>query len=191
MTSIFEFSSGILIIVAGLAITHLLSGLGSIIRYRGYLKIDWLPIAWMIVLILALVGWFYAIWDMLHDVAYLDYLTLLVFFTTSVFFYLAARLITPDIEPRTELDLAEAFFETKTAFFASAFGAYIVLSIYVWTEHGFVETTTTADGALGLALTALMALGAVLRKSHSHWLLIAVWSMLYLVQQLIQGAMTG
>ena len=41
MSAIFEFSSGILIIVIGLAMTHLLAGLGSIIRYRKNLQIDW------------------------------------------------------------------------------------------------------------------------------------------------------
>ena len=68
MTSIFEFSSGVLVIVVGLAITHLVAGLGSIIRYRKVLEIDWLPITWMIVLMATLVGWFYAIWEMLHEV---------------------------------------------------------------------------------------------------------------------------
>lgn len=189
MTSIFEFSSSVLVIVVGLAITHLLGGLGSIIRYRSYLKIDWLPIAWMIVLILTLIGWFYAIWDMLHEIESLEYPTLLVFFSTSVLFYLAARLITPDISPKTRMDLTEAFFETKTAFFSSAASAYILLSLYVWSKHGFVETTRGIDGALGLSLVTLMAVGALLRTPLSHWVLVVVWSALYLTQQIIQGAM--
>jgi hypothetical protein len=191
MTSIFEFSSSVLVIVAGLAITHLLGGLGSIIRYRKYLRIDWLPIVWMLVLMLTLIGWFYAIWDMLHEVESLDYSTLLVFFSTSVLFYLAARLITPDIAPKTQLDLSQAFFETKTAFFASASGAYLVLTLYVWSEQGFIKTVGGIEGALGLSLMLLMACGMVLRNSTSHWLLVSLWSAIYLIQQTGQGAMAG
>ena len=108
MTSIFEFSSGILVIVVGLAITHLLSGLGAIIRYRKRLEIHWLPIAWMVVLLLCLVGWCYAIWDMLHQAELLAYSTFLVFFFTSVLFYLGVRLITPDVSP-TAIPITLAF----------------------------------------------------------------------------------
>jgi hypothetical protein len=145
----------------------------------------------MLVLMLTLIGWFYAIWDMLHEVESLDYSTLLVFFSTSVLFYLAARLITPDIAPKTQLDLSQAFFETKTAFFASASGAYLVLTLYVWSEQGFIKTVGGIEGALGLSLMLLMACGMVLRNSTSHWLLVSLWSAIYLIQQTGQGAMAG
>ena len=123
MSAIFEFSRGIVVIVVGLAITHLLAGLGSIIRYRSQLKIDWLPITWIVVLLLVLVGWCYAIWDMLHEIESLEYTHFLVFFFTSTLFYLAARLITPDISRADKLNLANAFSETKTAFFLSSAAA--------------------------------------------------------------------
>ena len=190
MTSIFEFSSGILVIVVGLAITHLLAGLGQIIRYRKQLAIDWLPIIWMLVLVLTLVGWCYAIWDMLHEVEVLEYGTFLVFFFTSVLFYLAARLITPDITPDTKLDLSSSFFETKTAFFASASSAYLMLSLYIWSDEGFVQTVSNIEGVLGVGLMLLMAGGAVISRRSYHWVLVCVWSLAYLIQQLLQGALT-
>ena len=189
MSAIFEFSSGILVIVVGLAITHLLAGLGSIIRYRSQLEVDWLPITWIVVLLLVLVGWCYAIWDILHEIESLEYTHFLVFFFTSTLFYLAARLITPDISRAGKLNLTDAFFETKTAFFLSSAAAYTVISSYIWSVEGFAHTLSTLEGILGLALLVLMVVGAVLKTTKSHWVLVSLWTTTYLYQQFIQGAL--
>jgi len=189
MSAIFEFSSGILVIVVGLAITHLLAGLGSIIRYRSQLEVDWLPITWIVVLLLVLVGWCYAIWDILHEIESLEYTHFLVFFFTSILFYLAARLITPDISRAGKLNLTDAFFETKTAFFLSSAAAYTVISLYIWSMEGFAHTLSTLEGILGLALLVLMVVGAVLKTTKSHWVLVSLWTTTYLYQQFIQGAL--
>ena len=189
MTAIFEFSSGILVIVVGLAITHLIAGLGSIIRYRTGLEFSWLPVVWMIVFLLVLVGWCYAIWDMLHEVETLEYTHFLVFFFVSIFFYLAARLIAPDVGRESNLSLADAFFDTKTAFFLSSAAGLAVITVYVWSLDGVIETLGTLDGFLGSALLALMISGAFLRTLKSHWILLCVWTTTYLYQQFIQGAL--
>ncbi len=191
MTAIFEFSSGILVIVVGLAITHLLAGLGSIIRYRSLLEFDWLPIAWMVVFLLVLVGWCYAIWDILHEVEVLEFTHFLVFFLTSILFYLAARLITPDIDGASTLNLADAFLETKTAFFLSSAAGFTVINVYIWSLEGFVRYLSTLEGLLGLALLILVFIGAALKKPKSHWVLVALWTTIYLCQQFIQGALAG
>ncbi len=191
MTAIFEFSSGILVIVVGLAITHLLAGLGSIIRYRSLLEFDWLPIAWMVVFLLVLVGWCYAIWDILHEVEALEFTHFLVFFLTSSLFYLAARLITPDIDGASTLNLADAFLETKTAFFLSSAAGFTVINVYAWSLEGFVRYLSTLEGLLGLALLILLFIGAALKKPKSHWVLVALWTTIYLGQQFIQGALVG
>ena len=150
MSPIFEFSSGILIIVIGLAITHLLAGLGSIIRYRKNLQINWVPIIWILVLLLVLVGWCYAVWDQLHNVEELEFAHFLVFFITSILFYLGARLITPDINETSILNLGDVFLETKTAFFLCNATAMAWISIYVWTKNGFSDSITTLEGGLSL-----------------------------------------
>ena len=189
MSAIFEFSSGILVIVVGLAITHLLAGLGSIIRYRSQLEVDWLPITWIVVWLLVLVGWCYAIWDMLHEIESLEYTHFLVFFFTSILFYLAARLITPDISRAGKLNLAEAFFETKTAFFLCSAAGYTVIGLYIWSVEGFAHTLSTLEGMLGLALLVLMVVGVVLKKTKSHWVLVSFFTTTYLYHQFIQGAL--
>ncbi len=189
MSAIFEFSSGILVIVVGLAITHVIAGLGSIIRFRTGLEFSWLPVIWMIVFLLVLVGWCYAIWDMLHEVETLEYTHFLVFFFTSIFFYLAARLITPDVGRDSRLSLADEFFDTKTAFFLSSAAGFAVIIVYVWSLEGVIETLSTLDGFLGSALLILMMIGAFLRTLKSHWVLVCLWSTTYLYQQFIQGAL--
>ncbi len=122
----------------------------------------------LVVLLLVLVGWCYAIWDMLHEIESLEYTQFLVFFFTSILFYLAARLITPDISRADKLNLADAFFETKTAFFLSNAAAYTVISFYIWSVEGFAHTLSTLEGILGLALLVLMVVGAVLKTTKSH-----------------------
>ena len=189
MSAIFEFSSGILVIIVGLAITHLIAGLGSIIRFRTGLEFSWLPVIWMIVFLLVLVGWCYAIWEMLHEVETLEYTHFLVFFFISIFFYLAARLITPDVGRDSRLSLADAFFDTKTAFFLSSAAGFAVILVYVWSLEGVIETLSTLDGILGSALLILMIIGAFLRTLKSHWVLVCLWSTTYLYQQFIQGAL--
>lgn len=189
MSAIFEFSSGILVIIVGLAITHLIAGLGSIIRFRTGLEFSWLPVIWMIVFLLVLVGWCYAIWEMLHEVETLEYTHFLVFFFISIFFYLAARLITPDVGRDSRLSLADAFFDTKTAFFLSFAAGFAVIMVYVWSLEGVIETLSTLDGFLGSALLILMIIGAFLRTLKSHWVLVCLWTTTYLYQQFIQGAL--
>ena len=189
MTAIFEFSSGILVIVVGLAITHLLAGLGSIIRYRRHLEVDWLPMVWMVVLLLVLVGWCYAIWDILHEVETLEFTHFLVFFLASILFYLAARLITPDINDASRLNLRDVFLETKTAFFLTSAAAFTVIHVYIWVLEGFAFYTSTLEGILGFALLILLPIGAVLKKPKPHWVLVTLWTALYLGQQFMQGAL--
>ncbi len=189
MSAIFEFSSGILIIVIGLAMTHLLAGLGSIIRYRKNLQIDWVPIIWILVLLLVLVGWCYAVWDNLHDVEELEFSHFLVFFVTSILFYLGARLITPDINHTSVLNLRDAFLETKTAFFLCNAAGIGWIGIYVWTKDGFLNTVTTVEGGLGLVLIGLLIVGTIIQKRRDHLLLVVVWTLIYLWQQFIQGAL--
>jgi hypothetical protein len=191
MSAIFEFSSGLLVIVVGLAITHVLAGLGSIIRYRGRLEIDWLPIVWMIVMLLVLVGWSYAIWDMLHEIESLEYTRFLVFFLVSVTFYLAARLITPDIGGESNTDLTDAFFETKTAFFLSGAAGFLIIGVYEWSQEGFFHNVSTLEGALDVPLLILLFVGALLGTTKSHWVLISLWTTTYIYQQFIQGALAS
>ena len=189
MSAIFEFSSGILIVVVGLAVTHLLGGLGAIIRYRRQIEIDGLPICWMLLLLLVLVGWFYAIWDMLHETEVLGYGEFLVFFLTSTLFYLAARLVTPDVSRDVRVDLTQAFYETKTAFFLCSAAGYLVINVYVLSVQGVAATLGTVDGALGVLLFALACVGGYLEQKRLHWALLATWATIYLTQQMLQSAL--
>ena len=168
---------------------HLLAGLGSIIRYRKNLQIDWVPIIWILVLLLVLVGWCYAVWDNLHDVEELEFSHFLVFFVTSILFYLGARLITPDINHTSVLNLRDAFLETKTAFFLCNAAGIGWIGIYVWTKDGFLNTVTTVEGGLGLVLIGLLIVGTIIQKRRDHLLLVVVWTFIYLWQQFIQGAL--
>ncbi len=167
--------------------THLLAGLGSIIRYRKNLQINWVPIIWMLVLLLVLVGWCYAVWDQLHNVEELEFAHFLVFFITSTLFYLGARLITPDINETSILNLGDVFLETKTAFFLCNATAFAWLYIYVLTKIGF-SIITTLEGGLTLILIGLLFIGTKIQKLDHHLYLVVVWAIVYLSQQFLQGA---
>jgi len=160
MSDLFEYASGILIVVIGLAITHLLAGMGSIIRYRKNLHIDWIPIIWMCVLLLVLVGWCFFVFDTLHRIEVIKFQQFLVFFIISALMYLGSRLITPEINQTTASNLTEQFLETKTAFFLCWATALLLVAAYVWVNVGFLESISSVEGVLGLFMIGLMFLGS-------------------------------
>ena len=55
--------------------------------------------------------------------------------------------------------------------------------------EGFAHTLSTLEGILGMALLVLMVVGAVLKTTKSHWVLVSFWTTTYLYQQFIQGAL--
>jgi hypothetical protein len=188
MSDLFEYATGILIVVIELAITHLLTGIGSIICYRKTLVISYIPIIWMCVLLLSLVGWCFFIFDTLHGIEVLEYTRFLVFFTVSALMYLGAKLITPDVTQTNHLNLAEAFLETKTAFFLCWAAALLLVNIYVYASEGSLESMNSVEGVLGLLLIGLMLVGSRLRKMEHHLILVVGWTFVYLWQEFVQGA---
>lgn len=68
LMTIFEYASSILTIVIGLGVTHLLGGIGSVIRYQKNLVLSPVPIIWMAGFVVVLVGWWWAVWNMIHAV---------------------------------------------------------------------------------------------------------------------------
>jgi hypothetical protein len=85
--------------------------------------------------------------------------------------------------------LADEFLKTKTAFFLSSAAGFTVISVYIWSLEGFVRYLSTLEGLLALALLILLFIGAALKKPKSHWILVALWTTIYLCQQFIQGAL--
>ena len=60
--SVFEYASGLISIVVGLAIARILGGIGTFTGLEKRTAADWIVLSWSIALALNLVGWWIGGW---------------------------------------------------------------------------------------------------------------------------------
>ncbi len=184
--SIFEYASGILTIVIGLGVAHLLGGLGNVIRARKRITMSMAPLIWMVGQVFMMVGWWWALWHWLSSIEELSVWLFLPFFVASVCWYLAARLSVPEISAEGDTHLWEEFSEVRFPFFSLLFVAYFVM--YLFGALSGAEWGASVGDYLGYVLVALTFTGMFLKSERSNAWLAAIFISLYVLQEALQPA---
>src|SRR5262245_59966239 len=86
------------------AVTHILSTAGEIIIASKRVKMSWLNAGWMLAALLFTCAWWIGLWD-LHTVTTWSTGSIAFFFSMAAGIYLNARLVSPRIPERGEMDL--------------------------------------------------------------------------------------
>ena len=86
------------------AVTHLLSTVGEIIIASKRLRLSWLNAGWMLAALLFTCAWWIGLWD-LHVAKTWGVGSIAFYFSIAAGIYLQARLVSPRIPERGELDL--------------------------------------------------------------------------------------
>jgi len=89
------------------AVTHVLSAAGEIIIASKRVRLSWLNAGWMLAVLLFTCAWWIGLWD-LHTTTTWEVGPIAFYFSVAAGIYLLARLVSPRIPERGEIDL-EAF----------------------------------------------------------------------------------
>jgi hypothetical protein len=100
----FDFILVLFSFVYAAAITHLLSTAGEIIIAAKRIRLSWFNAGWMLVGLLFACAWWIGLWD-LHAVTYWDIGSVAFYFSVVAVFSLYARMVSPRILEKGEIDL--------------------------------------------------------------------------------------
>ena len=87
------------------AVTHILSTAGAIIIASKRIRFSWLNAGWMLAALLFTCAWWIGLWD-LHTVKWWDVGSIAFYFSVASGLYLNARLVSPRVPEKGEIDLA-------------------------------------------------------------------------------------
>ncbi|MGI9627433.1 MAG: hypothetical protein ACR2QM_11405 [Longimicrobiales bacterium] len=123
MTS-FEYLSVLVSIVLALGITHILTGLSSILRSEGKVRLCWIQLSWCLVTLALQVSVWWRYWEFRSRETWglFEFLSLLV---VPALAYLAAFIIMPDVIRDDSYDLRAHFDQVRQEFFGTLFIALV------------------------------------------------------------------
>jgi len=100
----YDFILVLLSFVYAAAVTHLLSTAGELIIASKRVRASWFNAGWMCAALLFTCAWWIGLWD-LHTVAVWSVGSIAFYFLVAAGIYLNARLVSPRVPERGELDL--------------------------------------------------------------------------------------
>ena len=168
----FEFIITLLSFVYSLAITHLLFGVGRMVRHRRTLTLSAPHLIWMVnILALLIMNWI-TLWDF-RRAKVLDLSSIMVALAFAVLLYLIATFVTPDLERPEDRDL-RVFHQRESAVYigTNLFGAVVSLAINAG-AGGIGVSNWAAQNLIVLCSIPLLVLALMFRKGWPHLLLSA------------------
>lgn len=177
--SIQEYATSILSIVLGLGVANLLGGVAWMARNPKNILYFYAFGIWCLSILLATLGWWWAIWTIFRDLDVLTFWSFLPTFIVSTFLYLASKILVPH-NNESSIRLDENFPEIAKPLCLCIAGLF--------TTATFISPSQvfSLDGILGIALIGIALLGVVAKSSVQHVCVAAGWVCVYLVQQAIQ-----
>lgn len=172
--TLFEFLMAIASVVIAIALTEMFGGWGHLLRTHILPKIDWLHLGWTIIVILYAIQYWVGIWPYRHIEFQQIYQVWFLIFPT-LFIVLVAFAITPDVDPKENLDLRKYYISRRGPIFygMAVFVAMAQLAdiVILGTRYNFFFA------AVGLGLVFILLIPAWTTKIwiHSAVLLINLW----------------
>jgi hypothetical protein len=170
----FEYATGLVSIVIGLAVARVLGGIGSFISGGERSASDWFVASWCIVILVNLGGWWIAVWNLLGRQVEIEFAILLAVTLATAFLYLASYVL---IESGSIVGTrhASAFVTPGTAFFC-CLGAHF--AVVVTGAIAFDLDQPTEDLAETAFLAAVAIAGAAAKGTRSRVLHLVIWAAL-------------
>jgi hypothetical protein len=120
------------------AVTHVLSTAGEIIIASKRIRLSWFNAGWMLAALLFTCAWWIGLWD-LHTVRIWYIGSIAFYFAVAAGIYMQARLVSPRIPERGEIDLQQFHAEEGRKYLI----AYAILS---WVTVGVNAVLGQANG---------------------------------------------
>jgi hypothetical protein len=167
----FSYLSVLLSIILGLAITHLLQGIGGIIQARQRVRIFWPSIAWAALLILVSVQSWWAMFGLRTHTEWSFFPFLLVVLQT-INLYLTSALVLPEIGPGEMIDLRQHYFEQVTWFYSLTIVMVLISLSKDLVFSGSLPLNANTLIQAGFIVLAIAAIS--FRREWFHKLLISI-----------------
>ena len=193
--SAFEYATGLISIVVGLAVARVLGGIGTFSAASERPASDWIVVSWCLALLLTMVGWWMTAWATLRGQAEYAFSTLSIWFVATALLYLAAYVLIPGTSIGSARGSGSSLRPLPSAFYlylAAHFAVAVLLGLTL-------ESSVVADGGPSTAaiasllpaalMTGLSALGAVLHSERDRALHLGAW-LVVLVAVIGQSALT-
>lgn len=112
----FSYLSVLLSIILGLAITQVLQGFGKLLQARRRVRFWWPPLVLAVMMLVSFVQSWWAMFG-LRDRSEWTFASFAVVVLQTIFSYLQAAMVLPDVPPEGPVDLRESYFEHASWFF--------------------------------------------------------------------------
>ncbi len=178
--SAFEYASGLISIVTGLAVARVLSGISTFIAADERNGSDWIVASWCFALLLNLVSWWLVCWYALHERAEIEFVALFGWILATSPLYAAAHVLVPDTlrgpgETRARLQ------PLRGAFYLCLATQFLLGSAVTLTTGPALDPDTSP--LLGLTFVAAMiaasAAGVFVRSNRARALHLLIWLALF------------
>ncbi len=178
MTS-FEYASGLISIVVGLAVARVLGGVGAFLNADLRTSSDWIVGAWCLLLSIALVAWWMVGWRFLRQQVEISFASLVFWMFATAVLYLAAYLLVPRNVASLRGDDQETNFDLPNrAFFVCLAVHYGAFLMYIVTDLArVVESSPVTNGRLPFLpiLIITSAAGIFVRTPRAYVVHLAIW----------------
>ena len=189
--SIFEYTTSIVAIVLGLSIANLLRKVSYLILAKHTFNRKFIPMMWCCVLILMVIGYFWAFWHSFNDSDGMSiWGFVLVPFLHCAMLYLATEFL--PISKNIENDPTVVICAERRPFFFTLGLLTIAFSStsFVGPWFGFEGSQPTIEIVLGICMVIPAILGFRYSTQVSQLLAVLSFSSLFVVQELIQDAIS-
>jgi hypothetical protein len=171
----FEYATGLVSIVIGLAFARVLGGIGVFITARDRTPSDWFVASWCVVILVNLGGWWVAVWNTMQRQTEIEFATLLAVILATSLLYLASSVLVfsaridggPGETPSDPIPRA-AFFYCLGAHFA----VVVAMGFTFRINAPVVDLLETA------ALAAAAVAGAAAKRPRVRGLHLIIWMLL-------------
>jgi hypothetical protein len=121
----FSYLSVLLSVILGLAVTQILQGFRGVLLSRARIKVYWPVIAWAVLILLVCIQHWWSMFGMRnrHDWTFLQFTVVLL---NTIFIYMIAALVFPDLFGEGVIDLKQNFYAHRGWFFSFALGAIVI-----------------------------------------------------------------
>jgi hypothetical protein len=175
------------------AVTHLLSTVGEIIIASKRLRLSWLNAGWMLAALLFTCAWWIGLWN-LHVTKTWGVGSIAFYFSIAAGIYLQARLVSPRIPERGELDL-QAFHseEDRKYLIAYALLSWITVAVnaVIGQVNGLLQWSAQNMVIVPMALVTSVA-AIFIRQTWIQYVALAVqvggWILYF---TFLQSALSG
>jgi hypothetical protein len=174
----FEHLTVLISIVIGMGLAHLLTTAHELVQVRARVKLYWLPVVWFVLIFIALVEWWWAIFALRTAVKW-NFFYFLFILMSPVTQYLAAAFVLPDDSERGHdvIDLRRYYFDNS----AWLFGTLAVSPALDAIRRGLESGSILNNGAWSNAVSAVLlaTMGAV-KKPWYHAVITLIVASLFL-----------